>query len=153
MPPCPQLAALMSFWPSPTCTIPITYHCLPAPLPSYIRVPAFLHPSSPHIITTPHHNRHMALPPHTITVTILHHRCLHPHHTICPSSSHTVAPRHPCYQPSLSCTTELSVVVQRPHCTVALPPSSPRAALCHLNTTTPHTSPPCATISTPFTAP
>ena len=99
---------------------PIPYNCLPAPLPSYIRVPASLHPSSPHIITTPHHNRHMALPPHTIT--ILHHCCLHPHHTICPSSSHTVAPRHPCYQPSLSCTTDLSVVVQRPHCTVALPP-------------------------------
>ena len=117
-------------------------------MPSYIRVPASLHPSSPHTITTPHHNRHMALPPHTIT--ILHHRCLHPHHTICPSSSHTVAPLHPCYQPSLSCTTDLSVVVQRPHCTVALPPSSPRAALCHLNTTTPHTSPPCTTISTPW---
>jgi len=78
VPPCPQLAALMSSWSSPTCTIPIPYHCLPTPLPSYIRVPASLHPSSPHTITTPHHNRHMALPPHTIT--ILHHRCLHPHH-------------------------------------------------------------------------
>ena len=131
----------MSFWPSPTCPIPIPYHCLPTPLPSYIRVPASLHPSSPHTITTPHHNRHMALPPHTIT--ILHHRCLHPHHPICPSSPHTVAPRHPCYQPSLSCTTDLSVVVQRPQRTVALPPCAvtlqPPAQPCASSTQLPHT--------------
>ena len=82
----------MSSWPSPTCTIPIPYHCLPAPLPSYIRVPASLHPSSPHIITTPHHNRHMALPPHTITIapSLLtspspHMSILSPH--CCPPSS------------------------------------------------------------------
>jgi hypothetical protein len=141
VPPCPQLAALMSSWPSPTCTIPIPYHCFPTPLPSYIHVPASLHPSSPHIITTPHHNSHMALLPHTIA--ILHHRCSHPHHPIRPSSPHTVTPRHPCYQTSLSCTTDLSVVVQHPHCTVALPPCAvtfqPPAQPCATSTQLPPT--------------
>jgi len=126
--------------PSPSHTIVSPHHCPP----TFASLPPCILPAptlSPHSTITATWHYHL---------TILHHRCLHPHHPICPSSPHTVVPRHPCYQPSLSCTTDLSVVVQRPHCTVALPPSSPSAALCHLNTTTPHTSPPCTTISTPW---
>ena len=153
----------------PACTITIPIRCLPAPLPSHIRVSTFLHPSSPNIVPTPHHHHHMTLPPHRhrlapSLLTMPHipspqMSVLSPH--CCPPS-----PLHyTCYQRSLSCTTGLTVIIHHPHCTVTVPlppctvtsspPRSPVAAQRHYppHFTTLNHQYPMASSSSTLTAP
>jgi hypothetical protein len=118
--------------PSPSLTMVSPHHRPPtsAPcLPASFQPPPCHHttPSPPHGIASSHHHR---FAPSLLTSPSPHMSMLSPH----------CCPHHPS---SLSCTADLSVVIQRPQCTVALPPCAvtlqPPAQPCASSTPLPPT--------------
>ena len=128
--------------PSPSHTIVSPHHCPPtsASLPPCILPAPTLSPH--HTITTTWH-RHLAPSPFcTIVAHIPITPFVHPLPTLLPPVILATSHHYPALQISLLSSSALTATL-RGH------PPAPRAALCQLNATASHTSPPC-TLSTPW---
>ena len=133
--------------PSQSHTIVSPHHCPPtfASLPPCILQAPTL---SPHRTITAIWHYHLTPSPFcTIVAYIPITPYVHPLPTLLPPVILATSHHYPALQISLLSSSALTALW---HCHPVQSPSSPRAALCHVNATAPHTSPPGTTISTPW---